>query len=92
MADINTTLVKDPDGVLDYGFDWSAWLVADTISTSVWTVPVGLTEDSESETTTTTTIWLSGGTPGQLYTITNRVVTAGGRTDDRSFKLRVQER
>lgn len=92
MADINTTLVKDPDSVLDYGFDWSLWLNGDTISTSAWTVPVGLTKDSDSATTTTTTIWLSGGTPGQLYPITDRVVTAGGRTDDRSFKLRVQER
>ena len=36
---------KDPDAVLDYGFDWSAWLEAgDTIVTSEWIVPEGITK------------------------------------------------
>lgn len=85
--------IKDPDAVLDYGFDWSDWLDSDTISTSDWIIsPAGLTEDSASTTTTETTIWLSGGTIDVVYTVTNRIVTAGGRTEDRSFTLRMSER
>jgi hypothetical protein len=84
--------VKDPDAVLDYQFDWSDWLGSDTVSTSTWTVPTGITKVTDTKTTTTTTIWLSGGTAGNEYTITNRIVTAGGRTEDRSFLIRAQNK
>lgn len=83
---------KDPDAVLDYTIDWSTWLGDDTIATSGWTVPTGLTEDSDSNTTTTATVWLSGGTVGTVYTVTNEITTAGGRTDDRSIQIFVTER
>jgi hypothetical protein len=86
------SFIKDPNAVLDYTIDWSTWLEGDTISTSDWTVPTGLTEASDSNTTTTATVWLSGGTAGQEYTVTNRIVTAGGRTEDRSIYIRVEER
>lgn len=81
---------KDPDEVLDYEIDWSARLLTDTIVTSTWVVPTGLTEDSTENTTTTTTVWLSGGTTGEVYEVLNRVVTAGGRTMDQTVKLKVK--
>ena len=83
---------KDPDAVLDYTIDWSSWLGDDTISASSWTVPSGLTKDSDSNTTTAATVWLSGGTEGVIYTVTNQITTAGGRTDERSIKILVVER
>lgn len=83
---------KDPDAVLDYSFDWSAWLVSDTISTSTWTAGTGITIDSNSSTTTVTTVWLSGGTASVAYTVTNRIVTAASRTDDRSLTINVEQR
>jgi hypothetical protein len=83
---------KDPDAVLDYLLDWSDWLVNDTIATSTWSSDSGITVDSDSNTTTTTTVWLSGGTAGTDYIVTNHVVTAGAREDDRSIKIRCQER
>jgi len=86
------TVEKDPDAVLDYGFDWSEWLDDDTIVTSDWTIPAGLTENSASNTTTTTTVWLSGGLAGGVYDCTNRIVTTAGRTDDRTLRVIVQER
>jgi hypothetical protein len=87
------TFYKDPDAVVDFAIDWSDWLpTGDTISTSTWDVPAGLTEDSETESTTLTTVWLSGGTAGQDYNITNQIVTAGGRTDDRTITIKVRER
>ena len=85
--------IKDPDAVLDYGFDWSDWLQdGETISTSSWTVPTGLTEVGDSNTTTATKVWVSGGTAGDDYTITNHIVTSDSREDDRSHTLKVQER
>lgn len=86
--------LKDPNAVLDYGFDWGTdgWLGADTIATSTWTVPAGLTSEATTNTATTATVWLSGGTAGQVYEVTNRIVTAAGRTDERSFTIRVENR
>jgi len=86
------TIQKDPSAVLDFGFDWSAWLVDDTISASTWAVPSGLIKDSDSATTTTTTVWLSDGTAGSVYIVTNEIETAGGRTDQRSFRVQVVDR
>ncbi|MGD9099824.1 MAG: hypothetical protein PVF45_05035 [Anaerolineae bacterium] len=86
------TFYKDPDAKLDYVIDWSSWLGSDTIQTSAWTVASGLTEESNSKTDTTATVWLSGGTAGKTYRVTNHIVTVGGREDDRSFWIVVQER
>jgi len=84
-------LPKDPDAVKDYVLDLEEWLNSDTISTATWTVPSGITEDSSSNTTTTATIWLSGGTAGQEYDLVCQVVTAGGRTEDFSITVPVAE-
>lgn len=83
---------KDPAAVLDYGIDWSAWLDTDAISTSTWTVPSGITQDSSTSDTTTTTVWLSGGTVGQSYLVTNRITTTAGRTDERTIRIVVADR
>lgn len=89
----NTTrMVKDPDAVLDYQIDWSAWLATgETISSSDWVVQTGITENSASNTTTTATIWLSGGEAGVTYRVTNRIVTTANRTNDRSLYITVRE-
>lgn len=87
---------KRPAEVKDYTVDWTRHLlvagadVGDTVSTSTWTVETGLVKDSDSKTSSTTTAWLSGGTEGVHYTVTNRVVTAQGRTYERSFVVQVK--
>lgn len=87
------TFLKDPDAVLDYGFDWSDWLAdEEIISESTWTVEDGITKDSDSKTNTVTTIWLSGGSAGVEYIMTNHIVTSDGREDDRSFRVKIIER
>ena len=83
---------KDPNAVLSYTMKWSKWLGSDTISTSTWILEDGITNDSDSNTTTTATITLSGGTAGTNYTVTNRITTAAGLTEDRSWIFRVVER
>ncbi|MCP5005915.1 MAG: hypothetical protein GY941_18555 [Planctomycetes bacterium] len=85
-------VIKDPEAVLDYGFDWGDWLNADTIATSTWVVDTGLTKDSDSETTTVATVWLSGGTAGRKYKAVNTITTAGGRTDERILLIIVKNK
>lgn len=83
---------KDPDAVLDYTIDWTAWLSGDTISSAVWAVPTGLVKDQQSETATAATVWLSGGTADAEYVVTCHIITAAGREEDRSFRIRGIER
>ena len=86
------SFVKDPQAVLDYQINWASWLGVDTISTSTWTLPTGITKASDTRTTTTTTIWLSGGTDGSSYNLVNTIVTAGGRTEERTITIVVENR
>ena len=90
---------KDPSAVLDYALDWyrggNGWLAAgDSITTSTWTVSdSALVIDSDSITDGhTTVVWLSGGVVDTNYTVTNQVTTAAGRTDERSFTVKVKQR
>lgn len=92
------THVKDPSAKLDYALNWTTYLtdpesgaLADTISSATWTVPAGLTKVSESNTTTTTTVRISGGTAGTSYEITCHIVLASGQEDERSIAIAVQE-
>jgi hypothetical protein len=80
--------VKDPDEVKDFGLVWADLLLTDTIDGSSWIVPDGITKDSDVFTDDSTTIWLSGGTDGETYRLTNRVTTAGGRTYDETCVLK----
>jgi hypothetical protein len=84
---------KDPGATLDYTISWADWLVnTDVITASTWTVETGVTKVTDAFTTTTATIWLSGGTHGEEYTVVNRITTQGGRIDERSLIIRVGER
>jgi hypothetical protein len=85
---------KDPNAILDYTFDWGPYLtpLGDTISGVTWVLSTGLTKMSQSNTTTTATAFVSGGTVGETATLTCRIVTNGGRTDDRSISLKIVER
>ncbi len=83
---------KDPNDIADYALSWATHLGADTITSSSWILPVGITADDDSSTGTTATVRLSGGTAGQNYEITNRVVTASGQQFDCSIRIYVRER
>lgn len=87
-------IFHDPDAVLPYQFDWATWLEREstTISSVAWTVPVGLTNVSNSSTTTMATINISGGAVGNDYQVGCRITTVSGITDERSIILRCVER
>ncbi len=78
---------KDPDETLDYIINWAVHLDDDTIASSSWAAETGITVDSDTNTTTTATVWLSGGTIKEFYLVTNTIVTDGGRTLEQSIRI-----
>jgi hypothetical protein len=81
---IYATLRKNPTAKLDFSVNYAPWLASGvTISSSAWTVPSGLNEVSESNTTTTATVILSGGTEGKIYEVVNDVILSSATMTDR---------
>lgn len=84
---------KDPSENLDYQVSWADWLATgESIVTSTWTVETGLTAGTTSASSTVATIWLSGGTNGDIYNITNHIISSASRTGDRTFSIEIKER
>lgn len=93
-----TVFAKDPASTLDYSFDWSGWLIpGETIDSNVWSIgPAGagaasIVVGSESESADTRAVLVTGGTTGNRYRLSCRIITNGGRTNERSATLRVME-
>lgn len=88
-----STFPKDSDAILDYEFNWTDWLSpSETISSYEIIASPGITVQSDTNTEDKVTVWLSGGTAGQPYTVTCRITTNQGRTDDRTMTIRVVNR
>ena len=91
-------LLIDPDEALDYAFNWTAFLAehgspADGIASSNWYVsPPGPLLSSPSLEDAVATTFISGATLGQVYLLTNRVVTAAGRTAEKTVTLACESR
>lgn len=87
--------IKDPQAVLDYSVDWTDWLgTSETIVTSTWTAPDGLTVNSNTHDDKIATAWIQGGTVGKEYRLVNRIVTSNtpSRTDERTVTILVENR
>lgn len=85
---------KDPDALLDYSEDWTAFLipVSDTIDTVefIFDDPATtLVLDHSTHDGLIVTAWLSGGRVDETETCTVRIHTVQGRIDDRTmfFKM-----
>lgn len=85
-------MIKDPQAKLDYKWDWTAWLAGDTIASATVTGPDGITISDVSHDTTTVTAWVAGGTLKTRYGLVCHVVTAGGREDDRTLTLQIEDK
>lgn len=96
--------VKDPSSVNEpFGMYWADWLANvgedATIASSTWVItgPDELLEIEDNDLVlndTQTQVFLSGGTVGAKYRVTNRITTdtTPAVVDDRSFFVLVQER
>lgn len=92
------TFYKRYRSKLDYTINWSRWLrPTESITSVTWEV-VGVTVLSYSNTTSTATIWLDGGTPGNVATAICRIVTnatdgsGNYRTDERTLYIHILSR
>jgi hypothetical protein len=110
-----TLPAKDPDDVEPYFVVWcdedstndgsagdDGELQGATISTSEWTVPSGITRDSDNTDAitikgvtflvdTVAAIWVSSGTIG-MHELTNKIITSDGRTLSQSITIEVKEK
>ena len=88
---------KDPNEDLDYQVNWAERLdPGDTIQTSIWFLEWGpdanldLTKYPDTNTDTTANVWLSAGTLGKEYRVTNRIVTVNNRKMDQTVIVRIR--
>jgi hypothetical protein len=90
---VSPDFIKDPDSIEDFAFNWVMDLDGDTIQSSTFSLPDGLTEVSSTNDVSLTQIFLSGGDAGRTYRVVNRIVTTpGGRTLDKTMRIYVRER
>jgi len=93
----------DKDGTNDGSATDDGELQGATISTATWTVPTGITKDSDNENAVTidaisygantvATIWLSSGAANTDYTIECKITTSDSRTLTQSIVVPVRER
>jgi hypothetical protein len=85
---------QTPTDVQDYEITYACDLGTDIIISSAWAITQGdgalvINEPAATFTSTTTTVWISGGTLGQDYLITNTITTAGGRTIQDSIGMSI---
>lgn len=97
MAKRTNVFRKRPTEIESYGIDYTDRLsneiyTNDTIASSDWSVPTGITESADAidQSNTRATILLSGGTNGTQYTLTNTVITNSGRTLVEKLIIEVQ--
>lgn len=90
---MTASYLKAANAFLDWQWDWTAWLAeGETILTAIVTADADLVVDISSNTTTTVTAWLSGGTDGTSYRVHCHVTTSQGRQDTRSVVIDVTPR
>ena len=93
-----TLLLKDPEATLVYGVDWDSDYLRgqDALTASGWRVEPdeagGISIADATFDAAGSSVTLGGGIAGQLYRLINTVTTSLGRTDARSFTVRVEKR
>lgn len=86
--------IKDPNAVLDFPISFASWLadISDSYLSHSVIVSGSIICDSSTQSAGVITPIISGGVVGEPCSFTIRIVTAGGRTDDRTFYLKIVER
>ena len=85
---------KDPNEELDYQFDWAARLeTGETITSSTFIKESGsIVLGASNNVGALTTVWITGGTEGEVCIVVNRIITSAGRIYDETAKLRIRSR
>ncbi|WP_250502855.1 hypothetical protein [Caballeronia sp. AZ7_KS35] len=84
------SFIKDPQAVLDFNWDWSAWLgEGETITDKTVSPDAGLSVNSSSIEGGVVSAWLSGGVAGANYIVACTITTSAGRTETRRIQVGV---
>lgn len=89
--------LKDPDSLEDFIFDWSEYLPGVDISSYEIVVDGpdnALIVEADQREGKAVTVWLRGGTLGEIYRVTCRVVPVGHPNNlpvDRSIGIKIEE-
>ena len=82
-------IIRDPDDIQDFVFDFADWLGDDVINSGGTTALAENCSATVAATTdTTATLRVTGGVEGQTGSATLRLRTANGRQSDRSLRFR----
>lgn len=85
---------KDDGDITNWTQDFSAEMttLGDTIATASWSLPAGITNVAESNTTTTASVKISGGVIGVKYDcVVTITTTTSAETFERTVELAVKE-
>lgn len=91
---------KDPQEVLDYQLNWAdqvngpRLVTGELLTASTFILEQGtvVIQTQSFIAAGITTVWLTGGTTGEVCQLTNRVVTNQGRTYDKACRLRIRDK
>lgn len=92
MAEPIKSAYKSSDSNLDYAIDWSKLLsTGETIVSSVWEAPVGLTISRQQVVGSVVSCFIAGGVTGEQYKVYNKITTSDDLIDERYFVIKVQD-
>lgn len=77
------TFEKKEYAVKDYIFDWTDWLGVDSIQASS-VLADGVIIDSSDFADGKVTVWVSGGTAGEVGSVTCQITTVQGRKEEKT--------
>jgi hypothetical protein len=89
---------KDPNAVFDYPLDFTAFLtsfgdIPDTYASHDIIINAGgIVEGTSTQSGGVIYQFISGGFAGETCSFTCRLVTTGGRTEDKTYYLRIREK
>ena len=92
-----TFRLLDPDEKLDFTIDWSDWLDSGVqiTGTPIWAIaPLGPTLSDQTNTTTTTSIFVADATLAVVYLLSCKITTDAGtaQTAERTITIRCEQR
>lgn len=85
---------KDPESKLIYAFDWTDWLQpGETITgQQVFSNMPSIAISGVGQANGIVSFFAEGGDLGQFATITCRITTSAGQSDDRSVRILIKQR
>lgn len=86
-------MIKDPQAILDYSFDWSQWLSdGETIITHTVTTVGSIDVESSTHASGVVTVWLGGGSVDTSVTVACLITTSQARHDERTMTIAIRNR